>query len=305
MYVATTRSIFRPHFFASLALIGALGFAGCGDEVGSQPDAGADGDDDGNDDDPSMCRKIDLLIAVDPSSSMAEELSAMSDVFGDFAGAIMDLDVNFQNLRTGVIDSCPKSPTLNRTNRAGDECWSREQPWISSDSSQMVSDFQCVGDLDPTSSCNMWNDEDEQPIKSIIAALQPGANPGFLRDDALLVMMAITDEDEEMVPDAVDNEVYSGAEIREISDDLFDELVDLKGDVRREVFIGIGGGKGGCEHGTYGSATEASIVNGTADEFIGAGYGVKRDLCKGDLAQSLHDAMDTIQAACRDFNPVH
>src|SRR5690606_24741231 len=117
--------------------------------------------------------------------------------------------------------------------------------WIESSSPTMNEEFACVGDIFRDNDCT-GNNDDEQPASAAAAALEPpfltNENAGFLREDALLVILAITDEDEQPTPNRSAQAV-------------FDRLVAVKGDVKRMVFVGIGGDSD-C-NGAYGSADEA------------------------------------------------
>jgi hypothetical protein len=287
--------------------------AACGGGSGDPGDVDA-GDDDGGDDDDddeqlTGCKKIDLLISVDASVSMEEELAAMSMIFGDFAESLLAVNTDFENFRTGVVDSCPTPATFNTQNSADASCgFASGESWIDSASPSMVTEFECVGDMQASASCDHDTDEHEQPIKAAIAALGDGVNPGFVRDDALLVVMAVTDEDEEMVLDAEKDEAWTGTELDDHAATLYDGLIAAKGgEVKRMVFIGIGGGMpSGCPMtpGTYGTADPAEVFDATADRFIAEDRGVKWDLCQGNLAQALDQALAVIASACDDFPSV-
>ena len=116
---------------------------------------------------------------------------------------------------------------------------------MDSSSPSLVDEFQCVGDIwDADRECSGQND-DEQPSVAALLALQEGGpsglNAGFLREDALLVVAVITDEDELPAP-------------RRALGELYDEYVALKGgDVRRMVFLGISAKESlGCRIVRYG-----------------------------------------------------
>lgn len=115
------------------------------------------------------------------------------------------------------------------------------------------------------------------------ASLEPpvyavgGPNESFLRSDAVLVVIAITDEDEQPTPDNTAKQVY-------------DRLVSVKGgDVKRMVFLGIGGASK-CS-GVYGSAIEARKLKEITALFEAADRGVCWDLCGGKLEDGLAKAL--------------
>lgn len=272
-----------------------LFIAGCS---GDLTDGGGDGSGDPNDpNDPgdpgaiAACKRVDLVIAVDDSSSMQEEKDAMrNDVFPAFATELLAIGGGLDDYRVGVLDACP-SPASFHTAGQGGECgFSSGKPWMESASPDLVGEFQCVGDIASAgNSCSGEND-DEQPASAAAAALEPpmmaGANQGFSRDDALLVVVAITDEDEQPTPGANADEVY-------------DRLVALKGDVNKMVFLGIGGSSD-CD-GVYGSADEASKLKAVSRRFEDVDQGLFWDLCQGRLEDGLAAAMDVIESACDDF----
>ena len=179
---------------------------------------------------------------------------------------------------------------------------------MDSASTELEAEFSCVGDIFKTSDCSGDND-DEQPIAAAIASLTPpfstGANANFLRDDALLVVVTITDEDEcPSHPNC--NETSDGA-----ATVLFDDLVAIKGDVRRMVYLGISGGlpdgcttQNGGTAGFYGNADPAVLTNKVAQRFIDEDRGVAWDLCDGQLQDGLTEAIQVIEQACQEFPPI-
>ncbi len=301
---------------------------GCGGGNGGGIDGGGDGDGGGGIDggggngdgggDDFACKHLDIVIAVDGSSSMNEEMAAMgTEVFPGFADALLDISDGLDDYRVATLDACADEPTFNVTGEPGDpgECTQSDsdqgsaacdfasgEDWIeatpATPPADVKAEFRCVGQIDrvqgsadlTVGSCTGDND-DERPVQAAIAALQPGVNPGFLRDDAVLVVVAVTDEDEHTIPGR------SAAA-------LYDELVATKGDVKKMVFLGIGGGPGGCGNecpANYGSADEARKLHNLTDLFIAEDRGVWWNLCDGDLGTGLAEALEVIEQACDDF----
>ncbi len=314
----------RLHVFAVLLAL----LAGCGDDggggqdggdgdAGTEPDAGGGGHTDGGGDD-FACRHLDIVIAVDGSSSMNEEMAAMGrEVFPGFADALLDISDGLDDYRVGVVDACADEPTFNSTGEPGmpEECTQSDsdqgsrqcnfasgEAWIEATPAtppdDVKAEFRCVGQIDrvegsddlTVGTCS-GNNDDERPTQAAIAALQPGVNPGFLRDDAVLVVIAVTDEDEHTIPSKNAQQLYN-------------QLVAAKGDVKDMVFLGIGGGPGGCSNqcpDNYGSADEARKLHSVTDLFIAQDRGVWWNLCDGDLGAGLSQALDVIEQACDDF----
>ena len=347
------RCAMRP-LLAILAILALSPGCSCGDDDGVGGDAGTDidagGDDDDfdgdgipDDEDPDddndgvpddedecpkdpdpcgdgnfACKHLDIVIAVDGSSSMNEEMAAMGrEVFPGFANALLDISQGLDDYRVGVVDACADEPSFNTTGEPGTpaECsqsdadqgsracdFASGEAWIeatpATDRQAVKAEFRCVGQIDrvqgsedlTVGTCTGDND-DERPTQAAIAALQPGVNPGFLRDDAVLVVVAVTDEDEHTIPSQTARQLY-------------DQLVAAKGDVKDMVFLGIGGGPGGCANqcpDNYGSADEASKLHNLTNLFIAEDRGVWWNLCDGDLGGGLAEALEVIEQACDDF----
>ncbi len=293
------------------------------------PDDDNDGVPDGEDECPmdpdpcggggsGACKHIDLVISVDGSSSMNEEMAAMgSEVFPGFADALLNISQGLDDYRVGVLDACASEPTFNTTGEPGtpaactasnsdqgsDPCnFASGASWIeatpATDPNAVKAEFTCVGQIDrvdgssgiTVGNCTGDND-DERPTQAAIAALAPGVNDGFLRDDAILVVIAVTDEDEHTIPSQTAQQLYN-------------DLVAAKGDVRNMVFLGVGGGPGGCSDqcpDNYGSADEARKLHNLTNLFIAQDRGVWWNLCDGDLGSGLAQALDVIEQACDDI----
>ena len=265
------------------------------------------------------CKHLDVVIAVDSSSSMNEEMAAMADeVFGGpngFANSLINISDGLDDYQVGTLSACPDPASFMVTGEpAGPadqdngsvECnFESGERWIVGTAlrapADVRSEFECVGAIDrvdnggemTAGNCTGEND-DEQPVNAAITALNDpwigDQNAGFLREDALLVVIAITDEDEQ--PTVPGNKT---------ADQLYNQLVAVKGDVNNVVFLGIGGGSD-CT-GPYGTATNAAKLHNVADLFIAQERGVWWDLCQGNLGDGLSQALEVIETACDEFDP--
>jgi hypothetical protein len=273
--------------------------AGGDDDSNSGTDAGGSGSGSGSGEISMACKHMDVVISVDNSGSMGEEKMALRDIaFPGFAQALKNAGGGLEDFRVGVLDACP-SPANFHTSGIGGPCnFSSGKAWIESSSPAFTDEFKCVADLDYTACQNL---SDEQPATAATAALMqagPNGSPpngGFLREDALLVVVAITDEDEQPDPDLSAQEVYN-------------KLVAIKGgDIKKMVFLGIGGAPANGEvfcDGAYGTAIEAKKLKEVTNMFIANQRGVFWDLCQGNLEQGLTQALTTIDSACDDFGPI-
>ena len=140
----------------------------------------------------------------------------------------------------------------------------------------LLEDQQCSGEND-----------DEQPATSVVAALGAGGpNPGFRRDDALLIVVAITDEDEQ--PTGQSDE----------AEDIYRDLTALAGDdPRRLVFLGIGG-ESECEVST--GTRRSDGLQELTGLFEAHDRGVFWDLCRA-ARDGLDEAFRVIENACNDL----
>ena len=257
------------------------------------------------------CRKLDIIFSVDPSSSMAEEHQIMaSTVFPAFAERLLDIGDGLDDYRVGVIDSCPLDTNFrtagidDNNNDAATQCnFEGGQPYMTSDSSRLVEEFSCVGDFDEDpAACAAISSQDEQPFRSVITAANSPANDGFLRDDALLVVFALTDEDECPGGEGVDG--CPGGQA--VQDDLFNGLTALKGgDPQKMVVVGMGA-SAPCVGGTIGDAgVAATDLHAVTQRFVDIDKGVIWDICDQDpIETAIDEAIAVIDQACRDFTPI-
>lgn len=249
----------------------------------------------GGADDPG-CRHIDVVLSVDDSSSMQEEMTALSnDVFPAFARELLEISGSrVDDFRVAVQDACP-NPATYHTRGEGGECgFASGKPWMVSGEPNLEDKFRCVGAIDSSGYACTGNNDDEQPASAAAASFEDpartGANVGFLRSNALLVVVSITDEDEQPTPDADAASVAA-------------RLAAAKGgDMNKMVFLGIAGGRS-CE-GAYGHADDAVKMKAIAGEFAARGRGVFWDLCDGRLEDGLGEALQVIENACNDFVPI-
>ncbi|MGK3997691.1 hypothetical protein [Sorangium sp. So ce1024] len=246
----------------------------------------------GNGSNSSGCEHVDVVFALDNSRSMDEEKQAMREVvFPAFARALLQIG-GIKDFRAAVLDACPKPANFHTRGAAGECSFQSQKAWMESSSTELEREFQCAADIYAGDVECSGNSDDEQPASAVAAALEPpfstGENAGFLRDDALLVVVAITDEDEQPVPSQRPQQIH-------------DRLVAAKGEAKNVVFLGIGG-REECD-GVYGSADEADNLKRLVDTFAADDRGFFWDLCEGRLEDGLTNALSAIEEACTEFVP--
>lgn len=273
---------------------------------GPKLDVAADGTADGAEDGGNAmgCKKIDVILSVDNSSSMSEELEALQGpVFDSFPQTLLAVNGGLEDFHLAVIDACPKPAYFHDTGTGGACNFSTGTNYMVSSSPDLAEEFACVSTVSPTGYMGQpdlcvddgaLDDDDEQPGLTAATAVTGealmGPNAGFLRDDALLFIVTITDEDEKLADVGSTQEIY-------------DQIVSAKGgDVNKVVYLGIAGGSY-CI-GPYGTASDAIQAEALATLFSAAGRGMFWDLCMGDLETAFQTAIQSqVDSACIDFIP--
>lgn len=251
---------------------------------------------------PSGCERIDVLFAIDGSGSMDEEQDAlrgangMPPVFAEFTDALLQELGDVEDFHVGVVSSeqgytamhthrdfplMPESPETDCGLPAG-------QRWLVGPSPSFADEFACVAAT--------RSGTEEVTYYNLAEALHDPANAGFLRDDSLLIIVLLTDED------TYDFVLTTSVAIRQ-------RIVDaVGGDLDRLVVLAIAGGQGVFEmpetvcQGVYGDAAPGrriiSITRGFRER------GLFQNICQGDLAATFAGVLDDVVSACAQFNPV-
>lgn len=247
---------------------------------------------------PGGCEHIDILFVVDGSLSMAEEQEALRGisgppVFSDFTDALaVELDT-LEDIRIGVISAEPDDTVLHtHLNQPAVEpspetdC-GLQQPWVVAPSEDLEAQFACVAATAASSTL-------ETTSRNAAEALTSAENAGFLRDDSVVFVVMLTDEDT----------LGLGA-TRVQEHELL--LSAVGGDRSRLVMLAIAGDPGVFEapkttcDGTYGLAAPGRRLGAVVRTF--GERGITADICAGDLAQSFDDALDDLVQACVSFVP--
>jgi hypothetical protein len=156
------------------------------------------------------CKKVDFLFVVDNSSSMLLEQSNLSSSFPGFLRVvqqtvaardfhIMVIDTDGWDGESGAnADPCRNALGAGkRLGSNGQDCKvAGEERYLSDGQPDLEDTFACVAQV------GTFGDSGEQPMDAMIQALGPaqnqhgGCNESFLREDAILVVTFITDEDD-------------------------------------------------------------------------------------------------------------
>ncbi len=159
--------------------------------------------------------KLDLLFVVDNSGSMQQEQAALADAFPAFMSSLLGFKL-LLDLRVGVVSTDLGAGTLyvdsacvpsgdggkliKKASTAGCPLPTDDYISVTYDGDgnpksnvsgdQVVQAFSCMVKLG-TDGCGF-----EQPLGAALKALDPAINPNFLRKDAALAVVILTDEDD-------------------------------------------------------------------------------------------------------------
>jgi len=316
---------------------------GDGGSVGDDDEDGDDDDDDWDDDaglkfdlpdnddggevpDPEEgCQKVDFVFVVDSSPSMADEQDNLLASFPGFISEIEDtLQVN--DFHVMVVDAGELSGggcegTLGAgqvSNHNGQDCGLMAgQRYATAATPDLAGAFSCManrGDEGPANERTMDALLQGLGLQSLVG----GCNEGFLRDDALLVVTLITDEEDnpgDGSPDVppldgscvpVDMDPNSGGD----PTGWKSTLVGAKnGDEDAIVVLGLIGDcdVGGCPGmaidplgGVLSGAEPAPRLRSFIESF---GHGSTGPVCANDYTPFFSAAVSVIDSACSDFEP--
>lgn len=305
-----------------------LAAAGCGPAARSngELDANANGDGNGNGDgattdaDSGPCRRMDFVFVVDDSGSMSQEQASLSSAFPQFATVLNDyrittgqqLDYRVALTTTGrTVNWSITLPGLGTIpmNETGDNGAFRNncgvpRRWLERADPTMATALACranVGTSGPSFEMPMLT-----TMMSLKERITDGTNAGFLRDDALLAIVIITDEDDCSRRDNNFSVTTDSDGCAVMPSELVTFLDTLKGGRGRWAAAVVAGpGPGTCTS-SFGEAAEANrLKNFVSNANAGASQNVVfSSICDGNMAASLTAALDTFQSACESFPPV-
>lgn len=238
-----------------------------------------------------QCGKMDIVFVVDNSGSMSNIQNNLAENFPKF-GKIIDgyktesgtpLDYRLAVLTTDTGDKGAFVRNATTSCNPGPD-----RAWLDRSDGTPGEFFACRARVGTKGS------GDEQPLESLRLALTDGISSGvntvggegFLREDALLAFVIITDEDEDS---KVPIETYPAA---------FDTLKDGE---RGRWSAAVIAGETRCRS-DFGTASEAKKLK----QFISTvgENGSFSSICQGDLTVGLLKALDTFDHACQSFPPV-
>jgi hypothetical protein len=270
------------------------------------------------------CEKMDILFVIDDSGSMAEEQGNLATNFPAFAtlidqymtetGSLLDYRIAITTTGRDVTTEFVGFPLPPITEEGDDGAFRQEcgmtRRWLQRDDADVSGTFACVANVGTT------GPGVEMPLLALEWSLSDrvadGTNAGFLRDDALLAVVVLTDEDDcsrEDDPITIELDVSNPA-AADVCDKTSPEIIpldfylsfldNLKGD-RGRWAIAVTAGETACMS-AFGDAIQADrlqdFVTATGDNAVFS------SICDGDLATALSEALSTFESACDSFPPI-
>jgi hypothetical protein len=306
----------------SLLLVGCAGddrddVDDVGLDVGTETGEVDDGDDDsaerfdiGSGHPVEPCSKVDLLFVIDDSGSMQDEQDALIAAFPGFVQDIEQSLISVDSYHVGVVTTDPyvhNAPLCRGLGHlvtetggegsSGQQCnpFSSSKRYLDESEPDLAEKFACAAQVGTRGMPG------EAQIGAVLQAVSPlnhafkGCNEGFIREDALLVVVLISDEDdaESCYPTGCVGGTPGSIK------SWFHQLVKLKGGREENVvMLSIVGGPGA--YWECGVEEAPKIVEFT-ERFT---YGSVGDVCHMDYAQYFGDAMSMVSEGCTGFSPV-
>ncbi|MGB1015133.1 MAG: hypothetical protein ACPG4T_13445 [Nannocystaceae bacterium] len=269
------------------------------------------------------CEKVDILFVIDDSGSMNQEQDKLTDAFPQLMATIDEELVQEKNIdyRVGVMSTDMAGPDMcvlqficgqdhrGRLQHSADRlnCAQDEPPgkWIETGPLQEVSNqFRCIASMD-------GGEFDEMPLEAARAGLVDrvfdgeGYNADFLRDDALLVLVIVTDEDDQSVWEVPNSwDLLFGPGPATPVFEYWNQFVELKGgESDRFVTVVLSGPKSGTCGGNQdepGAVAAPRLHQFLELNLTNAYWG---SICEDDYTTPLHEALDVIEAVCEVFPP--
>ena len=267
------------------------------------------------------CKKVDLLFVIDDSGSMSDQQDKLTAAFPSFIQTIDEQLVQKKGIdyRIGVLSSdmagaaqcvflvCGQGHR-GRLQHKPDRLKCGDVPpgrWIEAGPvDEVAKQFTCIASM-------AGGEFDEMMLEPIRAGLidrveDPEAyNAGFLRDDALLVLVLITDEDDQSVKDVPETwDVFLGPGKPTPVIEYQKLFVDLKGgDKDRFVAVALSGPKSGsCGQGGDPIAVAAPRLHQFLE--LNAPNSYWGNICDEDFTKPLAEALEVIKSSCETFPPV-
>lgn len=238
----------------------------------------------------ASCNKLDILFVIDNSGSMADNQSNLIENYQGFIDSIVGL-TGYEDFHVGIITTDNYQQNGNNCTITGGlviktggidssdmSCgpWS-EGNYMTTSEVDQKNGFTCAAQVGSSGSTS------EVQIESFLSSLGPflnseeQCNHGFYRDDAKLIVVFITDED-----DATSTGSLSV---------WLDEIEFYKGNLSDVITVGLVPlPESECVASTTGTKLK--------DFILSFPHSILGDVCSTDYSIFFNDAIETIEQAC-------
>ncbi|WP_106395682.1 hypothetical protein [Enhygromyxa salina] len=254
-----------------------------------------------------QCANVDVLYIIDNSPSMYEEQQTLIANFGNFVADMQSALDGVNSYHIGVITSDDYQDDGwiddgdDTVNAEVPECQHLGglvvqahsglcTPFVGGDNFITEADdlgtkFECIANVGED------GDSDEYMGDALITLLAEGqqdvgCNANFIRDDAMLIIVMLTDEN-----DSSDSD----------EDEWFQAVVDAKGTEENVVVLSLiwDGSFNNCDNAF--SETDGYTIEAFTEMFTNHAVG---NICDDSYAGFFADAIPTIDSACDNFEPI-
>jgi hypothetical protein len=254
------------------------------------------------------CEKVDVLYIIDNSPSMYAEQQTLISNFGTFASEMQNALVDVEDYHIGVITTDnyvdegifdDSSQTVNAqapecrllgglvVQAQGGDCrpFAEGGNYIT-EMDDLSAKFSCTANVGED------GDSDERVRDALISALNPtlqnpmACNEGFIRDDALLIVVILTDENDP-----------SNASVQE----AYDAVVAAKGTEENVVMLALIWDQSWDYCSEDLSESDGWEVEEFVNLFTNSAVG---NICESSYAGFFSQSIPTIDSACDQFVPV-
>jgi hypothetical protein len=281
-----------------------------------------------------QCKTVDVLFVIDNSGTMFQEQQNLLKNSSRFIERIEAIQPALDNYHIGVISTdigagpftytgstCKPGGDrgLLQSTPRGSNCKASYPAFLKGPRADLAKDFACIAALGKDG-CGF-----EQQMESALMALTPPANPGFIRKNAPLAIIFVSDEDD-CSADGSFFDPGNGAlgdlktrcaahpdKLRPVSR-YINAFKALKDDPKRLVIAAITGPPGKvvinvnkfagqepiCSSAQFGEAAAGNRFGQLVAAF--GQRGIQRSLCDGDLAAALDVVSLAIEEACIEIN---
>lgn len=248
------------------------------------------------------CDKMDILFVIDNSGSMQQEQANLAQNFPKFIEVLNAFNDGALDYRVGVTTTSFPTEILGITLTSGEEgallkSDGMTRPWLERTDPKVTETFTSLATV------GVMGSGQEQQLRAaqaaVTARVEDGANASFLREDALLALVFLTDEDDGSFGDSMGSGFPGLPGSETPIADFIASFDETKGNRKRWATAVIAGDTAPMCTSQFGDATYATrlldFVSQTGPNAVFS------SICAGDLSGSLEDALDTFGLACDNF----